>query len=437
MNIRRTFLMISLTALAGCVPVCGQTAVLTENAPLVTEDSGPEEYIAIGDLYYFGDNGYKQDYSEAVKWYVKAANMGDAEAWCILGDCYNLGYGVTQDDEISFDCYYKAAQAGNVRAKDNVAWCYGNGAGTAKDDAEALKWFLDAEETSGEGDAFAELNIGSIYYSGRGVSPDAAEAFKWYQKAAGHGSDAAQYNIGAMYLNGEGVEADEKEARVWFEKAAAQGYQDAVDILNKMGDGRNNSPTAETGDVQGLDNGENSFLSDILKYSWDSNVYSYEMRNGYPEVGKTDGDGTWTFAILDWTDGIPDNLPLYTIDIAKDYYTEKDPSFPEGVFISMEQNKPNGFEACNGVSTGVYYTRGDSKGVFSHVYGISGAEHTFVLALTFTGSQDETKSLHDRNYEGNDDLIEKELSDILDTLQFVRQEEYQNIQYVDVFASVG
>lgn len=178
------------------------------------------------------------------------------------------------------------------------------------------------------------------------------------------------------------------------------------------------------------------FTSDTLNYSWDSSIYSSEMRNGFPELSKESEEGTWTFAILDWTDGMPESLPEYTINTAKEYYIEKDPAFPEAVFLAMQQNKPEGFAECNSVSTGVYY-KGDTEGVFSHVYGISGSKHTFVLALTFNGSKEDTKDLHDRNYEGNDDLIEKELADVLNTLEFADAEEYENIEQVDVLGAVG
>ncbi|WP_442879021.1 tetratricopeptide repeat protein, partial [Chryseobacterium sp.] len=47
-------------------------------------------------MYRDGD-GVKQDYAEAVKWCVKAAEQGDAYAQYLLGDMYRDGHGVKQD----------------------------------------------------------------------------------------------------------------------------------------------------------------------------------------------------------------------------------------------------------------------------------------------------------------------------------------------------
>ena len=222
-----------------------------------------------------------------------------------------------------------------------------------------------------------------------------------------------------------------------LEKTSAPEYQYATDLPSSIEGTANVSSPDEAGDVRLMDDGRNSFVSDTLAYSWNSNDYSYKMRDGYPEISKSDTQGTWTFAILDYTEGMPENLALYTIDKAKEYYQEKDPAFPEGVFMAMEQKKPAGFDVCNGVSTGVYYIKDDTGGTFSHIYGISGSEHTFVLALTFTGSKGATQDIYDLHYIIENDAIEKEMADILDSLRFAKEEEYQNIEHVNVFGSVG
>ena len=50
----------------------------------------PEEAFNIGYDYYSGTNGKRKDYSEAVKWFRKAAEKGYASAQCYLGICYPL-----------------------------------------------------------------------------------------------------------------------------------------------------------------------------------------------------------------------------------------------------------------------------------------------------------------------------------------------------------
>jgi len=47
-------------------------------------------------MYYTG-KGVAQDYTEAAKWFQKAAKLGDAEAMHLLGQMYYKGQGVKQD----------------------------------------------------------------------------------------------------------------------------------------------------------------------------------------------------------------------------------------------------------------------------------------------------------------------------------------------------
>jgi TPR repeat protein len=47
-------------------------------------------------MYYNGE-GVPQDYEEAIKWYRKAADQGDASAQFNLGVSYEYGKGVPQD----------------------------------------------------------------------------------------------------------------------------------------------------------------------------------------------------------------------------------------------------------------------------------------------------------------------------------------------------
>ena len=46
---------------------------------------------------YVNGNGVPQDYEQAVKWFTKAAEQGDANAQSILGRFYAGGIGVPQD----------------------------------------------------------------------------------------------------------------------------------------------------------------------------------------------------------------------------------------------------------------------------------------------------------------------------------------------------
>ncbi|WP_317319369.1 tetratricopeptide repeat protein, partial [Alistipes communis] len=61
------------------------------------------------------------DYTEAVKWYRKAAEQGYAVAQFEMGWCYKHGYGVPKDLAEAKRWYRKAADAGNQDAKKHLA----------------------------------------------------------------------------------------------------------------------------------------------------------------------------------------------------------------------------------------------------------------------------------------------------------------------------
>ena len=52
--------------------------------------------VYLGELYFKGDK-VKQDYTEALRWYLKAAEQGDAFAQYRVGDMFSNGNGVAQD----------------------------------------------------------------------------------------------------------------------------------------------------------------------------------------------------------------------------------------------------------------------------------------------------------------------------------------------------
>ena len=75
---------------------------------------------SLGNDYFHGmqDIGFyvPQDYSKAVKWFLKAAEQGDSWAQNDLGHCYSEGYGVSQDYNEAVRWYRKAAEQGNQDA---------------------------------------------------------------------------------------------------------------------------------------------------------------------------------------------------------------------------------------------------------------------------------------------------------------------------------
>ena len=184
-----------------------------------TEKRQVVEWIALGNVSY-----EKGDYKEAVKWFQKAAEIGNAEAQCNLGYCYQEGLGLTIDTTTAVKWYQKAAKREYAKAQRLLGYCFEKGIGIAKDLTEAAKWLRKAAE---QGDTIAQNNLGIYYKFGFGVPKDLAVAVKWHRKAAELGYDEAQYALGRCYEYGTGITTDQKEAITWYLKAAKQGHKEA------------------------------------------------------------------------------------------------------------------------------------------------------------------------------------------------------------------
>jgi TPR repeat protein len=170
--------------------------------------------------------GVPQDYAEAMRWYLKAAKQGNANASFRIASLYFKGIGVPQDYQEAMKWSKKAADQGNDNAECAIGYQYENGLGVPLDYAEAMKWYLKAEKgvTRNDNAAFC---IALLYFKGRGVPQDYHEAMKWSKKAADQGNDNAECAIGYLYENGLGVPQDNAEAMKWYLKAAVHGKKGA------------------------------------------------------------------------------------------------------------------------------------------------------------------------------------------------------------------
>lgn len=125
---------------------------------------------------------------QAVDWYRKAAEQGDAHAQYILGQMYFDGRGVAQDDRQAEAWYRKAAQQGYASAQVNLGLMHVTGRGVAKDDRQAVVWLRKAAD---QGNAYGQHGLGLLYMIGRGVPKDAELAYFWLLLSSAQGHNAA------------------------------------------------------------------------------------------------------------------------------------------------------------------------------------------------------------------------------------------------------
>ena len=112
------------------------------------ENGDIDAQYKLGIYYWHGNKSLKQDYDEAVKWLLKAAEQEHEDA------IYDLGF-----------CYY------DMEKYD-----------------EAVKWF---RKSADFGEPRAQYFLGLCYEKGYGIDPNGEEAFYWYQKAAEQGDKEA------------------------------------------------------------------------------------------------------------------------------------------------------------------------------------------------------------------------------------------------------
>ncbi len=137
---------------------------------------------------------------------LREAEQGDALAQFSLGEAYEIGDGVLQDDAQAYAWYRKSAEQGLARAQFSVGWAYVYGRGVQADDADAFEWFRKAAD---QGHARAQFEVAAAYHEARGVAIDCRQAREYFRKAAEQGLAEAQFAYGSGFFFGLGPVTDD------------------------------------------------------------------------------------------------------------------------------------------------------------------------------------------------------------------------------------
>ncbi|KJE93359.1 Sel1 domain-containing protein repeat-containing protein [Capsaspora owczarzaki ATCC 30864] len=176
--------------------------------------------VRLGALYDKGESGVLRDRAEAFKWYMQAAEAGDAVGEYAVAGFYKKGIHVALNDPESVKWLIRSAEHGCSDAQVALGSRYMDGKGVGQDRKAAVHWFRKSSEQLNRSGQFWMANI---FANGRGLTKNDKEAFKYYKMAAEQGLAAAQYTLGHMYTKGRGVAASQAEANKWFRRAADQG----------------------------------------------------------------------------------------------------------------------------------------------------------------------------------------------------------------------
>ena len=163
---------------------------------------------------YYDGIGVGKDYSEALKWYSKAAELGDTSALVRCGEMYRDGRGTVCDIGKASEYFKNAMRKGNISSIANLISMYVSGVMADNDLAENCLGTLKCLALNGNLDAVRRL--AAYYYDGVYVSKDYAEALKWYSKAAELGDQNSKIRCAEIYRDGKGVGEDCEKSFLWF-----------------------------------------------------------------------------------------------------------------------------------------------------------------------------------------------------------------------------
>lgn len=207
----------------------------------------------LGAFFQYGIYGCKKNYQESFKWYLKAAEQGSQEACRTVGYFYKVGRGVRKNSTKAIEWYKKAnayRRVGDVYSDKNdfseaLKW-YTKAAETGdwrnqsflathlynhEMYEESLKWRVKASESNPD----ICQAVGHYYEWGKGVEKDLDEAMHWYKKAAEGGGAESKVFFGQKLFEQKHYE----DALEWFEKvisdkkASDDTKKEAQDYIEK------------------------------------------------------------------------------------------------------------------------------------------------------------------------------------------------------------
>jgi hypothetical protein len=170
---------------------------------------------------YIEERHTPKNLEEALRWFGRAAMLGDPYSQAWLGDMLSTGDGVDHDREAAMAWYRKAAEGGFTPALDILT----GEPQTSPEDERAIFQLWLARAQAGE--AAAQRVVGDLTLKGAGTEPSAAEAVGWLRKAADQGDVTAKIILAGIYLQNQAEPRDEYEPIALLLEAAEQGDADA------------------------------------------------------------------------------------------------------------------------------------------------------------------------------------------------------------------
>lgn len=234
----------------------------------------------IGDFY-----NNKQDYTSALTFYMKGAELQDGNSAYKVACLYSNGLGVTQSKQACLTWLNKATEYNSSDALWSLGFSYYIGDVYLNIERDIHKAVSYLERAAAQGVSNAALILGEIYLFGVEIQKNNKEAMKWCKIAADMQNSEACLYIAHMYNGGKGVTKDLNEAMRWYKKCVDFG--DCT--RNSIGDKSPNSGMASNniGALYDEFNKDDDYPKNMSEaYKW----YNISIKNGcklaYSNLGR-------------------------------------------------------------------------------------------------------------------------------------------------------
>jgi Sel1 repeat len=148
---------------------------------------------------------------------LNQANARDFTAQYQMGLHYADGEGVPQNFNEAMTWFAKASDAGNAKAQWKLALGYLKGIGVPRDERQAVVWL---KRAANNGDTRAQKTLSQMYQSGQGVQRDYVRAYTWANIAAeSEGSDSSQLQTIRSQMTANQIADAERRTSLWRDYA--------------------------------------------------------------------------------------------------------------------------------------------------------------------------------------------------------------------------
>lgn len=178
-----------------------------------------ESQFQLGLRLITGQSDDKASKAQGAAWIQKAAKQDYEKAMHVLGELYEQGVGVAQNDKLAVEWQTKAAEKGLPEAQVKLAILYDAGKGVEKDESIAAEWAMKA---AAQGHAGGQTLYALKLVRGEGVPKNASKAAVWFLRAAQQGNTFSQRQLAYLYYTGNGVPMDYARCEAWYRQAASR-----------------------------------------------------------------------------------------------------------------------------------------------------------------------------------------------------------------------